>query len=353
MKHLLSMFKKILAMVLTVISTPVGAELYRWVDDNGKVHYSDQKNSGDASEYIPESKLSTFSNKHFIQKPKENYSGLPAYNERRATPDIDALYAVPFPESPNTANIAAYIQKIYAISRLQKRHLNSDPQVSLLMQVGDKFLPVLIRETYSHVGWHNYGIEVIKKLAAEKHKNQIVDALKTYSKYASVIYARGWHHEFQSLLIKGLRNNRGYVPADWIKAVSEFQKDDARVALIEYFKFGWNNHITYKYIAGLPGIEEALNKAIPIAWETARQNNKYAMGDLTPKALELGYKPAFKFVMASLIDNAGQPKHSFDAHDIAIRFTEQTGSARQIMQWYKLNKNNIRFDSSSIMFVSG
>ena len=342
----------ILAFAVLFVS-PGYAELYRWVDDNGNVHYSDKKSSEDASQYTPETQLSTYSNKHFVQKPKGNYSGLPPYNERRATPDIDALYAVKFPDSPNTANIAAYIQKIYAISRLQKRHLNSDPQVSLLMQVGEKFLTVLIRETYSHVGWHNYGIEVIKKLATEKHKNQIVDALKTYSKYASVIYVHGWHQQYQNLLVRGLRNNRGYVPTDWIKAVSEFDRDDAREVLIVYFKFGWNNHITYKYIAGLDGIEEKLNQAIPVAWETARQNNKHAMGDLTPKALALGFRPAFKFVMASLVDNASQPKHSFNAHDLAIQFTDQTGNAREILAWYKANKNNIRFDQAKVMFVAG
>jgi len=334
------------------ISQPLYADLYRWVDDKGVVHYSDQKSSKDASDYTPETKLSTYSNKHFVQKPKGDYSGLPPYNKRRDTADVDKLYAVSFPASPNTANIAAYIQKIYAISRYQKNHLTSDPQVSLLMQVGEEFLPLLIRETYSHVGWHNYGIEVIKKLATDKHKNQIVDALKTYSKYASVIYAKGWHHEFQNLLIRGLRNNRGYIPADWVKAVAEFERDDAHDVLIEYFKYGWNNHITYQYIAPLPNITDKLNRALPIAWETALQNNKYALGDLTPEVLQLGYRPAFKFVMTSLIDNADQPKHSFDALGLARRFTSQTGSAEAILNWYRNNQTNISFDATQKLFIA-
>lgn len=328
------------------------AELYRWVDDKGIVHYSDQKTSDKASNYTPETQLSTYSNKHFIQKPKVNFSGLPSYDQRRDTPDLDKLYAVSFPSSPNVANIAAYIQNIYAISRLQKSHLNSDPQVSLLMQVGEEFLPILIRETYSHVGWHNYGIEVIKKLATDKHKNQVVNALKTYSKYASVIYAKEWHHEFQNLLIKGLRNNRNYVPADWIKAVAEFDRVDAQDVLIEYFQYGWNNHVTYKHIAGLPGIEVKLNHAIPIAWETARENNRHALGDLSPRVLELGYKPALKFVVASLKDNAKLPKHAFDALGLARRFTNQTGSANAILTWYQNNQATLRFDATQKLFVA-
>ena len=341
-----------LCLIAISLGTPANAELYRWVDDKGVVHYSDQKTSEDASDYTPETKLSTYSNKHFIQKPRGNYSDLPPYDQRRDTADIDKLYAIEFPESPNTANIAAYIQKIYAISRLQKRHLNSDPQVSLLMQVGEEFLPILIRETYSHVGWHNYGIEVIKKLATRKHKNQIVDSLKTYSKYASVIYAKGWHHELQDLLIRGLRNHRGYIPTDWVKAVAEFEREDAQEVLIEYFKYGWNNHITYQYIVALPNMTEKLNRALPLAWETARENNKYAMGDLTPAVLQLGYKPAFKFVMTSLTDNAGQPKHSFDALSLARRFTSQTGGAETILNWYRNNQANISFDTAQKLFVA-
>jgi hypothetical protein len=351
--NFLSTLKLVALLLLSDLSTGLAqAELYRWTDDKGMVHYSDQKTSTKAQDYQPETELSTYSNQHFLQKPRGDYSDLPPYNSRRDTPDVERLYAVKFPSAPTNTNVAAYIHKIYAISRLQKRHLNSDPQVSLLMQVGNEFLPVLIRETYSHVGWHSYGIEVIKRLATEKHKPQIKSALKAYSKYAKVIYAQGWHHEFQATLIQGLRNNRGYVPAEWIVALVEIDGEDARAVLLEYFKYGWNNHITYLKIAGLPGINEALDKAIPVAWETASQNNKYALGDLTPKALELGYLPAFKFVMNSLLDNAGIAKHSFDAHSLAKRYTSQTGSTEEIFNWYKNNMTNIRFDGQQRLFVS-
>lgn len=175
-------------------------------------------------------------------------------------------------------------------------------------------LPVLIRETYSHVSWH---------------------------------------HKFQNLLVSGLKNNRGYVPTDWIKAVAEFDRDDAKEVLIEYFKYGWNNHITYKTIASLIGIEERVRRAIPITWETAGQSNKYALGDLTPKFLELGYRPAFKFVMASLADNANQPKHSFNALNLARRYTDQTGGVAEISNWYRNNRSKIQFDTLEKIFVSG
>lgn len=345
----------VLGMSLGTGMDPAQAELYRWTDEQGRVHYSDKKSSHKATEYTPETRLSTYRSSGYVLdrklKPREDFSDLPPYEQRRETADIDQLYAVKFPTSPSTASVAAYIQKIYAISRLQKRHLRSDPQVSLLMQVGPEYLHVLIRETYSHVGWHDYGIEAIKKLATEEHKKLIFNALKTFNKYSSVIYINGWHHEIQQELIKGLRNNRGYVPSEWIKAVAEFEREDAREVLIEYFKYGWNNHSTYNHIAGIKGIEPRLKAAIPEAWETARRDNKYALGMLTPKALELGYMPAFRFVMVSLLDNASRPKHEFDAHSLAITYTVLTGNAREILSWYENNQRNIVFDAARKRYV--
>lgn len=341
-----------LFIVCLLSSAIAAAELYRWVDDNGVVHYSDQKSSDSAIDYTPETELSTFENVYFQRQPKPDYSNLPPVDQRRASPDLAKLQAVKFPATPNDANVRVYVQKIYAISRNQKSHLTSDPQVSLLMQVGSEHLHVLIDETYSHVGWHNYGIEVIKRLATDQHKSRIIDTFKRYSKYASVIYAKDWHHEYQGLLIEGLRKNRHYVPSDWIKAVAEFDREDARQVLIEYFKYGWNNHITYKYIAGLSGIDAELAKAIPIAWSTASEKNPHAQGELTPRALELGYKPAFKFVMTSLASNAGKPRYSMNPHALALRFTDQTGSATEILRWYKSNQHSIRFDGDSKLFVT-
>ena len=330
----------------------VHAELYRWVDEHGNVHFSDQKNSNKATNYTPSDTISTYSHTTLVQTNanKDSYSDLPPYEQRRESPDINKLHAVKFPSKPNRTSIATYIQKIYALSRLQKNHLRSDPQVSLLMQVGEEYLDVLIRETYSHVGWHNYGIEAIKKLATERHKPLIFKALKHYNKYAEVIYIKNWHFEVQDELIRGLRNNKGYVPSEWLKAVSEFNRDDARHVLVEYFKYGWNNHSTYNIISTLSNIENELAEAIPVAWETARENNKIAMGALTSKALELGYMPAFRFVMISLLDNANIQKHWFDAYALATRYTNQTGTAREIMGWYKANKGRIKFNPDQKIF---
>lgn len=345
-------FARPFALFLLLVSAAYSAdaaELYRWVDDNGVVHYSDQKVTDEATEYKPEAELSTYNNIHFLQQPKPDYSDMPPQDQRRDTPDLKRLQAIRFPQSPNVGNVTRYIQQIYDISRYQKVHLTSDPQVSMLRQLGPEYLHLLIRETYSHVGWHNYGIEVISELATDRHKAQILDSLKRYSKYARVIYAKDWHWEFQDRLINGLRRNRGYVPTEWIRAVAEFDRDDARQVLIEYFKYGWNNHVTYKQIADLDGIEAQLHQAIPVAWETASEKNVHAARELTPRALELGYKPALRFVMAEL---AKPPNRSFDAQGLAQRFTEQTGSAQQILSWYQINQHGIRFDPARLLFVS-
>lgn len=342
-------------LITSAFSSSSYSELYRWTDEYGRVHYSDKKTSDKATNYQPKSNISTYrapvSNTLKITRNKHDFSDLPPYEQRRNSPDIDRLYAVKFPENPTKHSIAAYIQYIYAISRQQKRHLRSDPQVSLLMQVGEEHLDVLIRETHSHVGWSDYGLEAIKKLASEQHKKQIFKALKTYNKYAEVIYLNGWHFEIQDQLIKGLHNNRGYMPSEWIKSVSEFDRQDARKVLIEYLKYGWNNHSTYNIVSGLDNIDEELNKALPIAWETARENNKHAMAELTSKVLPLGYQPAFKFLMLSLIDNANMQKHWFNAHELALRFTDQTGDADEILAWYKRNQTKIHFNQEKNLFT--
>ena len=340
------------ALFALLLAPPLLAtELYRWVDDNGVVHYSDRKSETEADSYTPETQLSTYSNVYFLQKPRPDYSDMPPPEQRRDSPDLARLQQVEFPPAPNDASVTAYIQRIYDISRYQKIHQTSDPQVSMLMRVGAEFLHLLIRETYSHVGWHDYGIEVIGRLAEDRHKAQIIDALKRYSKYARVIYRRGWHHEFQDRLVAGLKGNRGYVPAEWIRAVAEFERADARAALIEYFKYGWNNHVTYKHIVALDGIEADLARAIPIAWTTASEKNPHAQGELTPRALELGYQPAFRYLMARLQQDSGKPAYSMNPHALALRFTEQTGSDEEIYRWYRANRERIRFDAERKVFV--
>lgn len=342
-------------MIGLALSGQAYGELYRWTDEQGRVHFSDKKTSDKATSYQPKTEISTYKSSTIPQispGKKDEYVDVPPYEERRNSPDIDRLYAIKFPENPTKHSVAAYIQYIYAISRLQKRHLRSDPQVSLLMQVGEKYLDVLINETNSHVPWSDYGLEAIKKLATEQHKKHILKALKTYSKYIEVVYLNGWHVEIKDELIKGLRNNKGYMPSEWIKAVSEFDRPDARSVLIEYFKYGWNNHSTYNIVSGLKGIDEELNKALPVAWETARENNKHAMAELTSKVLALGYQPAFKFLMLSLVDNADMQKHWYNAHDLALRYTDQTGAPQEILAWYKRNQTKIHFNQEKNIFTT-
>lgn len=336
------------------LNSQASTELYRWTDEQGNVHFSDKKNTPEAEVYTPKNKISTYSTTNSNQASPENddYSDLPPYGKRRETSDIEKLYAVKFPTSPTNSSISAYIQQIYHISRFQQRHQRSDPQVSLLMRVGTEHLDVLIRETYSPVGWHDYGIEVIKKLATEEHKLHIFKAFKSYSRYAEVIYHNGWHFEIQDVLISGLRNNRNYVPHTWLKAVSEFDRQDAREVLVEYFKYGWNNHSTYRIISGIKGIEPQLRDALPVAWETAREGNNFALAALTSKVLEQGYMPALKFIINSLIDNANMKKHQFDAYALVKRYTEQTGSPSEIMNWYNLNQSGIHFDSMRKIFTT-
>lgn len=343
-------------LITSAFSSQTHSELFRWTDEQGRVHFSDKKTSDQATIYQPKVDISTYqapaSNTPKVTSNKHDFSDLPPYEQRRNSPDIDKLYAVKFPEKPTKYSIAAYIQYIYAISRLQKRHLRSDPQVSLLMQIGEEHLDVLIKETHSHVGWSNYGLEAIKKLATEQHKQDIFKALKTYSKYAEVIYLNRWHFEIQDELINGLRNNRGYMPSEWIKSVSEFDREDAKKVLIEYLKYGWNNHSTYNIVSGLNNIDEELSIALPVAWETARENNKHAMAELTSKVLALGYQPAFKFLMLSLVDNAGMKKHWYNAHDLALRYTDQTGTPQEILAWYKRNQSRIYFNQGKNIFTA-
>jgi len=44
-------------------------------------------------------------------------------------------------------------------------------------------------------------------------------------------------------------------------------------------------------------------------------------------------------------------KHWFDAYGLATKYTNQTGTAREIMAWYKTSQKNIRFDPEKKLFV--
>ena len=269
--------------------------------------------------------------------------------EKRKAPDMEALSKIQLRDNATKREVRDYVQRIFQASRDQRSYFASDPQVGMLKEVGPGNVDVLIEVARDGLGWTNYAVYALEDLVNDTHRHRILSVLPRQRRLVRVVVAKGWEDDAREILINGLRNYTGYLPSQWISAVASFHSPSTYDVLIDYFVNGWNRHVTYGIIKGLPGID--LTKALPKAWESARTSGrKYEIGSLTQSAIAVGYRPALDYVIDTLDDNDGVPRTLYRARAVALRYLDVHGSNEEIRDWYRENRDQLQFDPADKKF---
>ena len=267
---------------------------------------------------------------------------------KKEKPDLELLSKITLPKKSTKQQVRDYITSISLASRNQQNYQASDPQVSMLVEVGHKNIDELLFATRGTDFSQLYTIAAIKALVKNEDKAKIIAALDEHPRLVEVITAKGWAKDARLVLVKKLRQNSNYLPYEWIAAVASLEDPSTYDDLLNYLKNGTNKRLTYKYIARLPGID--LTQAVPIAWEKAR-GDKYEIVDLTEAALSVGYLPALDFVVETLDNNNGLHPSQYSPRALMFQFTAIQGSNEELKKWYEANRTSLRFDTGLKRFV--
>jgi hypothetical protein len=267
---------------------------------------------------------------------------------KKDKPDMELLSKITLREKPTKQQVRDYIDAIALASRNQQNYQASDPQVSLLIEVGHKNIDELLLATRGNDFSQTYIIAAIKALVRNEDKATIIAALSEHPRLVEVITAKGWAKDARHVLARKLHESPNYLPPEWIAAVASLHDPSTYNDLINYFINGMNRRLTYKYIARLPGID--LTQAAPIAWEKAR-NDKYEIVDITEAALSVGYLPALDFVVETLDTNNGLQPSQYSPRALMFQFTAIQGSNEELKKWYEANRKSLTFDTRLKRFV--
>ncbi len=279
----------------------------------------------------------------------DDFNEISSHSEKKkSVPDMDMLLRVKLPKDPTSSEIINYINIIYTLSRNQRTHLGSDPQVGMLTKVGKNNIDLLLQASKSGVSWVKYGIEAINILADDKDKEFILKNLKSNYSLSKVIFDKGWCEDAEEVLFSLISSTSGYLPREAIKCLAALKKEEHYPILLNYMKAGWNSHTTYGIIKNLPNIE--ITKDLQLAWENSRGNN-YQIGYLTRDTLSTGYIPAFHFLFETIEDNYKVPHTIYNAESLIKQFTYQLGEKSDLKAWYAKNKEHIIFDKKLVKYI--
>jgi len=342
--------KKLGAIVLlTCIGLPLtgSADVYRWKDDRGFVHFSTRPPEGvDAKKISSQNHEPGKSPGATSPKPPADRGGRP---QTKYYPDLDTLLQIVLPANATKRDVRDYVQKILVASRDQRTYLASDPQVGMLIEVGPDNVDVLIDVTRDGNPWSRYAVEAISRLAAERHKPEILRALPGQHYLSAIVLRKRWCSDAKPYLLEGMQDFTGYLPSEWIKCVVQL-KDPATYEVLKfYLENGWNRHTTYEAIKYLPGIE--LGDSLQRAWDNAlTKGNRYETRYLTADTVKTGYLPAMDYVVNSLEASPANTNSLPNAQAIAMRHLDFLGNNSEIRKWYRQNRGRLVFNSKTLRF---
>jgi len=259
----------------------------------------------------------------------------------------EKLDEITLPDNPSRNEVKAYIQKIHNISATQSSYSDRDPQVDMLLQIGPENLDLLIHSATD--SWAYYEKTSIRKMVQPEHKELVLKYLLQLPMLSEAVDKYGWQEDAQETLLNGLKRHEN-LPSSWLKAVASLQDPETYPLLIDFLIRGGNRDDTYNAIKDLPGIE--LDEAVPKAWKKAKYDGEWERRNTIPLALEFGQTDALGVAIMELADNnvSGYWKRrirkSFALH------TGMSGTYEELGAWYIANKDRLRFDPETKLFVA-
>ncbi len=266
---------------------------------------------------------------------------------KKGAANIKALEKISLPEHPTKNQVLAYIKKICLASAEQRTFSDSDPQVSMLTQIGHENLELLLTAECSHSA-EFYIIPAISLLARPEDKELILQYLSSKKDLIEVVIQKGWEKDAKSILYNELKQAPQYLPIEWIRAVANFQEPSAYEDLKQYLIFGSNKKWTYEAINTLPGIE--IESAVIQAWENARRD-PWSRNAFAPIALAHGQSDALSVIVESLDSSPNDYNAVKYPRKYIRQYTNASGSSNDIRAWYNKNKSNLYFDKEKKKYI--
>jgi len=284
-------------------------------------------------------------NKKLDKKKATTTSSPRPFSRKKA--DKKELAKIVLPTNPSEKDVLAYLSKIELASAYQNSYSSRDPQVLMITAIGNKYLDLLLSRSSNHK-IRFYVIRAAQQLASENDKAIILKHLKTNRDLVSVITRNGWVKDAKEILYNQLRYNQNYLPTEWIKAVASFKDQTTYEDLTRYLISGPNKSWTYNAIKSLPGIE--LEFPVKQAWLNAK-SDKWSKINFAPIAVSYGHADALAIIIDSLDRNPNSGEFVREPEKYINQYTNAEGLNDEIRDWYKANKNMLKFDGSLKKFV--
>ena len=227
-----------------------------------------------------------------------------------------------------------------------------DPQVTLLAEVGEENIELLI-DAATQSRWNNFHTtQAIIRLATAKSKTLVVNALPKNHDLIEAVVRNGWEDDVRETLVSellavGPSGYANYLPEVWIYAVARFGDPETYDALLHYFVHGSNRLSTYDAIRRLPGINIA--EHVPEAWQQTRNSHDWERVGMAIVAVAYGEKEA----LAELFDSLSASDYDYYKGRILRTILEHTtakGSNEALSDWYEANKHALEFDEQTKKF---
>lgn len=259
---------------------------------------------------------------------------------------LETLAELTLPMNPTRSEVKEYILKIHEASASLDDKNPDDPQIDMLAIVGREHLDILINTSHYNLYHSRHAIE---KIVKQEDKELILANLEKHDFLCDLVFEFGWEEDARDILILNMAGKENLDPA-WITAVAKFEDPSTYPALIDYFIDGSEQDETYNAIKNLPNIE--LDEAVSRAWEKARRGNSHDYGSMIPVALDNGIIDALDFYAEAIPNGKDLCEHYEDkVHEAVCKHTGQTGSDKELRAWYLTNKDRLRFDTETKLFV--
>ncbi len=265
--------------------------------------------------------------------------------------DHDALAKITLPDNPSSEQLNQYISDIVAASSGQNSFSTEDPQTAMLAKIGRENISLLIAKIPESPSWSSasyYLVEAVARLASESNKTLIFNALPTKKELVKVVVKKGWELDARDILIQGLKDG-GNLSTEWINTVATLRDKESYPLLRNYFINGNIRSWTYKAIKNLP--IENLSGAVAQAWERSQYAHSYERNSMAVIAAEYGHLDALAVVIDALMSEESKDYWlSQEARPALLRCTGFFGTNEEFVEWFKLNKNRLRFNPETKKF---